>query len=302
MIKPLDKWLLAALLLLCSLPGFSDEQGDEPVRVVASFSVLGDWVQQVGGERVALTTLVGADADAHIYQPTPGDARALSQAQLLVINGLHFEGWVTRLHTASGFSGHTLTATDGIVPLVMHDDDHHGEDPHAWHSVANARVYVGNIRDALITVDPDHGAHYRQRAQDYLAQLEALEEELQDIVASLPPERRQVITSHDAFGYLAQAYDLQFSAPKGLSTEAEASAADMAAIIRQIREQQIPAVFLESSSDTRLVRQIARETDARIGGTLYADALSRDDGPAGTYQAMMRHNIHTLVQALSPTP
>ena len=285
------------------------------LNVVTSFSVLKDLVQEVGGEHIHLTNLVQANGDAHVYQPSPLDAQAVAEADLLVINGLGFEGWMERLEQSSGFQGLTVVATDGVNLIHLDDDDeehhddeeehhaeehhHHGEfDPHAWHSVSNVLVYVENIRAAMVKLAPEHAADFNQNAKNYVSQLQVLEKELAQKMHLVPENKRNVITSHDAFGYLALEYGFNFTAPQGMSTEAEASAADVVKIIKQIRQHDIQAVFVEKVSSSRLIEQIARETGAKIGGELYADALSQPKQGAGTYIKMMKHNIHTLVEAL----
>jgi len=283
------------------LPAFAQEK----LPVVASFSILGDFVREIGGERVAVTTLVGPDGDAHVYSPTPADAKTVAGAKLVVVNGLKFEGWLTRLVKSSGTKATVATATTGITPLKMADDHGHGhggEDPHAWQSVANARLYVGNVRDALIAADPAGKATYEANAAAYQTKLDALEAEIKAAVARIPADRRKAITSHDAFGYFVKAYGIAFIAPQGVSTEAEASAKDVARIIRQIKAEKVPAVFLENITNPRLAEQIARESGAKIGGRLYSDALSGADGPAGTYIAMMKHNISQIEKALVAGP
>ena len=269
-----------------------------PIDVVATFSILGDMVRQVGGDRVCVTTLVGPDSDAHVYRPTPADARAVAGTRLLIINGLGFEGWIDRLTEASGYTGHIVTATAGVEPRRMADNGQNDIDPHAWQSLANARIYVLNIADGLAAIDPAGAGIYRDNAARYMEEIDAVEAQVRAAVDSLPAERRKVVTSHDAFGYLSEAYGIEFRAPVGFSTEAEASAGDVARLIRQINMEKIPAVFVDNISDRRLLDQIVRETGARIGGTLYSDALSKEDGPAGTHLGMMLHNIRTLVSAL----
>jgi zinc/manganese transport system substrate-binding protein len=283
------------------LPAFAQEK----LPVVASFSILGDFVREIGGERVTVTMLVGPDGDAHVYSPTPADAKTVAGAKLVVVNGLKFEGWLTRLIKSSGTKATIATATTGITPLKMTDDHGHGhggEDPHAWQSVANARLYVDNVRDALAAADPAGKAAYEANATAYLAKLDALEAEIKAAVARIPADRRKAITSHDAFGYFAKAYGIAFIAPQGVSTEAEASAKDVGRIIRQIKAQKVPAVFLENITNPRLAEQIAKESGAKIGGRLYSDALSAADGPAGTYIAMMKHNISQIEKALVAGP
>ena len=266
-----------------------------PLRVVASFSILGDFVKNVGGERVEVTTLVGADGDVHVYTPTTADARTIAAAKLLVVNGFGLEGWLPRLLQAAGGKAVIVTATKGIAPLRLGSD----ADPHAWQSVANARQYVANIRDALAAADPLDADYFNGKAQSYLARLDALDGEVRQAVSQIPEGRREVISTHDAFGYFASRYGIRFIAPVGVSTESEASARDIAAIIAQVKAAHIPAVFLERISDPRLMRRIAAETGAKIGGTLYSDALSDEKGDAPTYIDMVRHNIKALTSALA---
>ncbi|HEY1154143.1 MAG TPA: metal ABC transporter substrate-binding protein [Pseudolabrys sp.] len=270
----------------------------DKVNVVATFSILADFVRNVGGDRVEVTALVGPGADAHVYTPSPSDAKKIAAAKLVVVNGLGLEGWLPRLVKSSGGTATMLVASTGITPLRPGGGHHAEADPHAWQSVANAKIYVGNIRDALMTADPDGAATYRSNAEQYLARLDALDREVREAVAQIPPERRKVISSHEAFGYFAAAYGVAFVAPQGVSTESEPSARDLATIIRQIRKENIPAVFLENISDPRLVERIAAETGARIGGTLYSDSLTGEKGDAPTYIDMVRHNIRAVSSAL----
>jgi len=300
-------WMSAALMVAVSVPvAAQTAPTPQPLPVVASFSILADFVTEVGGPRVAVTALVGPDGDGHVYQPTPADARTVAAARLVIVNGLGFEGWMDRLVKASGSRATIVTATRSVKPLrdpeAGHGHGHaHGQhvDPHAWQDVGNARLYVTAIRDALIEADPAGRSDYEARATAYLGRLEALDGEIKAAIAKIPANRRRVITSHDAFGYFSKAYGLVFVAPQGVSTESEASAKDVARIIRQIRAEKLPAVFLENVSDPRLMERIAKETGARIGGKLYSDALSRADGTAGTYIEMMRNNIRELSSALS---
>jgi len=230
----------------------------------------------------------------HVYAPAPSDAKKVADAKLLVINGLGLEGWLPRLLQSSGSKAPIVVATRGITPLKLGSD----ADPHAWQSVANARIYVANIRDALVAADPADAETFRGNAARYLTELDALDAEVRKKVAEIPPERRKLITTHDAFGYFASAYGVAFIAPLGVSTDTEPSARDIARIIRQIRADKIPAVFLENLSDDRLIRQLAAETGAKPGGTLYSDSLTGEKGDSPTYIAMVRHNIRALTSAL----
>jgi zinc/manganese transport system substrate-binding protein len=274
-------------------------QAPEKLPVVATFSILADFARNVGGERIEVTALVGPDGDTHVYQPKPADAKELGAARLILVNGLGLEGWIDRLIKASGARAPVIVTTKDISPQQMREEGRIGPDPHAWQSIANAKIYVANIRDALITVDPGGALVYRANADNYLGKLDVLEKDVTAEIAKIPPGRRQIITTHDAFGYFGTAYGFRFIAPEGVSTETEASARDVAKIIRQIKAQNIPAVFLENVTDPRLVKSIASESGAKVGGTLYSDALSSPDGPAGSYIEMMRNNIRELSAALA---
>jgi len=282
-------WLACIALIGSALPARA-----EVLKVVASFSILGDLVRNVGGARVDVTTLVGPDGDAHVYSPTPADAKKVADAKLIIVNGLGFEGWLPRLVQSSGSKAQIVTATDGIAPLRLGS----AADPHAWQSVGNARTYVGNIRTALSAADPANTEQYRANAEAYLARLDALDREVRDAVGKIPPARRKVISTHRAFGYFAASYGIEFIAPLGVSTESEPSARDIAGIITQVKQAKIPAVFLENVSDPRLVQRIAAETGAKVGGTLYSDGLTGEKGDAPTYIDMVRHNIKALTRAL----
>lgn len=282
--------ILLCMLLLIASPLHAAER----LNVVASFSILGDFVRNVGGDRVNVTTLVGADSDVHVYTPAPSDAKRIADAKLVIVNGLGLEGWLPRLVQSSGSKATVVTASAGITPLKLGS----AADPHAWQSVPNARIYVTDIANALAAADPDDADFFRARAKAYLEKLETLDREIREAVAKIPPERRKVISTHDAFGYFAAEYGVQFVAPLGVSTETEPSARDIAAIIGQIKAQKIPAVFLENISDDRLIRRIAAETGAKVGGTLISDGLTGEKGTAPTYIDMVRHNIKALTSAL----
>jgi zinc/manganese transport system substrate-binding protein len=283
--------LICALLAAWTLPA----QAQGPLKVVTSFSILADFARNVGGERARVTALVGPDSDVHVYTPAPADARKVADARLLVVNGLGLEGWLPRLVQSSGSKAAIVTATDGIVPLEAGG----AADPHAWQSVANARIYVANIRDAFVAADPADAEVFRANAGRYLMKLDALDREVRSAVEQIPRARRVAISTHRAFGYFTRAYGIRFIAPFGVSTDSEPSARDIADIITRIKTEKIPAIFLENISDDRLINRVAAETGARIGGTLYSDSLTDEKGPAPTYIDMVRHNIRALTSALA---
>lgn len=292
----------ASLLTFCATAS-ADE-----LKVVSTFSIISDFAREVGGDRITLTTLVGPDGDAHVYQPRPADAVAMTEAEVVLTNGLAFEGFISRLIASSGTDATIIETTEGIEPLRLEDGDEedgsddghdHGEyDPHAWQSVANAKIYVGNIVDAFCATDSEGCEIYTANGEAYIAELDVLDMEIRDAISAIPEERRAVITSHDAFGYFEAEYGIRFIAPQGVSTEAEASAADVAALIDQIRADDASAIFVENISDPRLVDRIAAETGLTVGGTLYSDELS-ENSPAATYIGMMRHNSDTIASAIT---
>lgn len=295
----------------------------EPLRVVATFSILGDMVREVGGERVAVTTIVGRNSDTHNFEATPQDAKALLEARVLVLNGLDFEPWLPRLLEASGFKGQQVLASEGVAVRRLgqatghdqsgdHDHDHkqaythdeghghsHGDvDPHAWQDLSNGLRYVRNIAQGLIRADPRNARYYEGRAANYSARIEALDAEIKAALTAIAPERRRVISSHDAFGYFGAAYGIEFIPVSGLSNQAEPSARDVARIITLARESGVRGVFIENMSNPVMAKQIARESGALMGGTLYADALGPVDEPASTYLGMFSWNAGRLVYVL----
>ena len=326
--------------LLSLSPVLTAQASAAELKVVASFSIIADFAKNVGGDRVEVTTLVGPDGDAHVYEPRPADAVAVSKADVVLVNGLEFEGFLKRLIETSGTKAPVVELTKGVEPLRLsdepaghahpeaeeeeahnhkaeeaghkhetadaHDHDHgheghhhHGEyDPHAWQSIKNAQIYVKNIAGAFCKADKPGCATYTANSDAYVAKLATLNEKVKTEIAAIPPEKRVIITSHDAFGYFEHAYGLNFLAPEGISTESEASAADVAKLVDQVRHDKASAIFVENITDKRLIDQIASETGLKIGGTLYSDALSTADGPAGTYIDMVNHNIETISAAV----
>lgn len=293
--------LSAAAALALSSPGVG--YAADPIPVVASFSILGDLVRQIAGPDATVKTLVGPDGDAHVYQPTPSDAKAVAAAKLVFMNGLGFEGWMNRLLKSSGTKATAVTVTTGLQPRAAEKDAHghaHGNvDPHAWQNVAHVQVMVTNIAAALAAADPARAEGYKSRATAYQADLTALDADIRRQIGALSPAQRRVITSHDAFGYYGAAYGITFLAPQGMNTESEASAKDVAKLITQMRQQKIKAVFVENISDPRLTAQLAKEAGTTVGGELYSDALSPAGGPATNYLDLMRANTKALVAAMA---
>ncbi len=295
------KIVIALAACLLSAPAFAAE-----VNAIASFSILGDMVARVGGDRVAVTTIVGPDADTHVYEPKPSDAAAVASAEIFFVNGLGFEGWMDRLVEATGYSGKLVIVSDGVTTHEMaesghdsHESHDHGEtDPHAWQDLSNGALYARNIAKGLCAVDADGCSTYTANAEAYVTEIMALDTAIKARMAAIPEAGRKVITSHDAFGYFATAYGVTFLAPEGISTDAEPSAAEVARLITQIKSEGVHALFIENMTDGRLLQQIADETGIVVAGELYADALSPPDGPAATYLDMFKHNADLLAAAM----
>lgn len=295
-----------------------------PMPVVASFSVLGDMVAEIGGDYVQLTNIIGLGGDAHAFEPTPEHVRALAQAKVLVINGLDFEAWLPRLIAAADFKGLQVVASQGIDPRQLdaesdhaHDGHRHARspspagadhglhpgnvDPHAWQSLTNGMTYARNIAAGLSKADPANAATYAARAERYIDEMKKLDIQIRHALGQIPPEKRKVVVPHDSMGYFGQEYGIEFIPIAGISSQAEASARNVAAIVDQIRKLGGAAVFLEGTANPKLAEQIARETGATVGGTLYADTLGAPDQPAGSYLGMFKWNAGQLIYALNPT-
>lgn len=293
------QFLLAGVGLLAGAPRLYAQ--DAKLPVVATITIIADFVKNVGGNRVAVTSLVGPNGDAHTYQPKPSDAKALAAAKLVVENGFGLEGFMARLVKASGTHATVIEATKGITPRKGDEEEHGGIDPHAWQSVANAKIYVANIRDGLAGVDQAGQPVYAANADKYLKQLDDLEAEVKAGIAKIPEANRRIVSSHDAFGYFAAAYGIEFIPAQGLSTDAEPTPKRVAELIRQVKKEKVRAVFFENMSNPQIIKRISQETGAVVGGTLYADALSDAKGPASTYIDMIRYNVRTLSAALGGT-
>ena len=288
--------MVCTFIMSCSIA-----QAEKPIKIVTSFSILGDMVNTIGGDRVAVTTLVNANGDVHSYEPTPAAAKSVSGADLVVVNGLGFEGWMDRLIKASGYKGRIVVASMGVKPRTMKDGDKSGQvitDPHAWQNIDNGKLYVDNIAQALISVDPTGATTYKNLAEAYTAKLTELSTWVKSEFSAIPEQKRRMITSHDAFGYFGGAYDIKILSPMGFSTESEASAGGIKDLIRQIKKEKITAVFIENVTDPRMIEQIARESKVTVGGELYSDALSKPDGPAPTYIDMFKNNVTKIVAAM----
>jgi zinc/manganese transport system substrate-binding protein len=293
------KLLLAGIASAALLSGASFAADKLPV--IASFSILGDLVRVVGGDRVSVTTLVGPDEDAHVFEPRPADVKAIAQTRLLVTNGLGFEPWAQKIVKSAGYQGQSVVASQGVKPrqLPAEKGHQHAEtDPHAWQDPGNVVLYVRNIAAALAKVDPAGASVYQAHSDAYVKELQTLDAWAKSQFAALPPPKRQVITSHDAFGYFGAHYQIKFLAPQGMSTEMEPSAKDVARLIQQIQREKIKAVFIENMSAPKLLAQLSKDAGVTVGPTLFVDALSTPQGPAGSYLQLMRHNVTQLAAGM----
>lgn len=294
--RPLLLTLSAALLATLAKP----VQAAAPLRVVASFSILGDLVAQVARQRANVATLVGPDQDVHVYEPRPRDLSMVANADLLVRNGLELEGWMDRLTQAAGFRGRIVTAAAKVTPRTMREDGGAlATDPHAWQDPRNAILYVEAIRDGLAAAAPPDASAFQAAADRFSQAVRETDSWAEAMFSAIPRERRRIITTHDAFGYYGARYGIEFLAAEGISTDAEPSAKAVAALIAQVKREKVRAVFLESMTSGRLARMLAQETGARLGGTVYSDALSPPGGPAPTYLAMLKHNTTLFAAAMS---
>ncbi|MEM9061001.1 MAG: zinc ABC transporter substrate-binding protein [Pseudomonadota bacterium] len=291
LMKTLIAGIASAAVMFVSLPA---QAGESDFKIVASFSILGDMVEQVVGDHASVTTIVGPDADAHVYQPSVADARAVADANVIFVNGLGFETWSDTLIAESGTTASVHVATQGITPLKVEGET----DPHAWNALKNGAIYVRNIETVMAKAMPDHAEDFAANAKAFIAELEALDAQARTQLAELPADRRTVVTAHDAFGYLEDAYGLTFLAPVGIDTEAEPSAQDLAVLIDQLKAEGAGALFVENITSPALIQQISDETGIAVGGRLYSDALSERGGPATSYLAMFQHNLGTLIEAL----
>ncbi|MEQ1789953.1 MAG: zinc ABC transporter substrate-binding protein [Rickettsiales bacterium] len=278
------------IILLLSLLFPLSAHAETKPKIIASFSIIGDMAREIAGDNIELKILVGANGDAHEYEPTPNDAKNIANADLVLINGLNLEGWIEKLIKSSDYKG--------AVVIVSKGSKYIKNDPHAWQNLANGKIYVENIRDSLAKIDKAHAQEYQNNAANYINKLDELDSWVKSEIDKIPPEKRNVISTHDAFQYFANAYNINFIAPIGISTQAQASAADLARLIDQIRAKKITTVFLENMSDSRLMKQLEKDAGARIGGTLYSDSLSAENEAAPTYIEMFRHNVQELIKAM----
>ncbi len=289
---------LLTLSLALPLAALATAASAKDIKAVASFTVLADVVHQVGGDHVKVTSLVGPNGDPHEFEPAPADAKHLKAADVVFVSGEGLEGWMDRLITASGTAAKPVVVSDGIKLHTMEEDGKTVTDPHVWNDPLNVKVWVKNIEAALKAADPEDAASFEANAAKYLKTLDAMNAFAHEKIDPIPEDRRKVLTSHDAFGYFGAEYKVSFLSPLGVSTETEASAADVAKLIEQIKSEGVKTYFFENSNDPRLVKQIAKATGAKSGGELYVESLSDKNGPTPTYEKMFRFNVEQLSSAM----
>jgi zinc/manganese transport system substrate-binding protein len=283
---------------LAAAPLFMNPAMAKTLDVVASFSVLGDVAREIGGSHISVKNLIGPNGDPHVFDPSPQDAKIVRDADLVFVSGYGLEGWMDRLITASGYKGKPVVASKGVTTIAGDPDEHESVDPHVWNNPLNVVVWTRNIEAALSSADPEDAAEFKANAEHYVSELRAEDTHARETINAIPKPDRKILTSHDAFGYFAKAYNVKFLSPLGISTDAEASAGDVARVINQIKKEKVKTYFLEKSNDPRLVEQIAHATGVEPGGILYVEALSEPDGPAPTYLKMFRYNVDKLVDAM----
>lgn len=294
-----QRLLLSAAAAAFVAFGVAGPASAETLDVVASFTVLADVVKQVGGDHVKVSSLVGPNGDPHEFEPSPADAKRLNAAKVTFVSGEGLEGWMDRLISASGYKGTPVVVSDGINTRTMVDNGKTVTDPHVWNSPVNVKVWVANIEKALSAADPADAADFKANAERYTKVLTELDAYAHGKFDKIADDRRKVLTSHDAFGYFGRDYNVSFLSPLGVSTETEASAAEVAKLIEQIKTEHVKTYFFENSNDPRLVKQVAKATGAEPGGELYVESLSKANGPASTYEKMFRYNVDQMAAAMA---
>lgn len=284
-----------------SFTACNERSDSEQPIVVATTTIIADVAAQLAGDKLDVRTIMPVGGDPHIYQPVPGDARLISRADLVLLNGLQLDVWLEQLADNARGDRPYIRVTEGIEPL-NDPENHEDPDPHVWFDVSLMAAMVDNIIEAYIELDPGEEDYYRERAETYKAELEELHLWVQERISTIPEQRRVLITSHDAFQYFGNAYEVEVIGLIGISTEARAQTRDMTRIINIVRERNLPAVFVESSVNPRMIEQISSETGARIGGELFSDSVGPPDHEGGTYTGMIRYNVNTFVAAMTDEP
>ena len=268
------------------------------VNVVTSASIFKDMAQNIGGDLVTVQSIVPIGGDPHLYEPKPSDATLIKNAEIILVNGLTFEGWINDVIDNSGTSATMATITEG-ADIIESDTYKNAPDPHAWMDASNGLIYIENIKNTLIAYDPENKAVYEKNHEKYAKEIKALNTYIQNEISKIPEDYRMIVTSHDAFAYYGRKYNLKLNALKGISTEAETQTSDMVRVSKAIRESGVPAIFIESTINPKVIQQIARDNGVKIGGELFADSLGEEEGEAGTYIKMLKHNTDVIVKALS---
>ena len=266
--------------------------------VVASASIFADMAREIGGDAVEVRSIVPIGGDPHLHEPTPSDATLVNSADLILRNGLTFEGWLNELIAYSGSDAEVVTITEGIRPIESLDYAN-ATDPHAWMDASLGLIYLRNIKNALVRLDSANREMFELNYEVYRRQIRALDDEIRTAVQRIPEGQRVLITSHDAFQYFGRRYGLALEAVLGVSTDAEVQTSDIARLTRTLQARRVPAIFIESTINPKLLQQIASDNGVCIGGSLYADSLGDAESPAPTYYDMLRHNADVIVAALS---
>ncbi len=268
--------------------------------VISSASMIWDMVDNIAGDKIENRLIVPIGGDPHTYSPTPRDAQKVASSDLIFINGLTFEGWITELIENSGTKGKTITVTEGLTPIAS-SQYKNAYDPHAWMDLAKAQTYITNILQGLIEIDPVNKGYYEENYRNYSQELKDLDAYISKRILEIPEEKRLIVTSHDAFSYYGKRYGLDVQGIIGISTESEAQTSDIVRISNSIKSSGVPAIFVESTINPKLIKQIATDNGVAIGGSLYADSIGEKGSNGSTYLKMMKSNTDVIVDALSGT-
>lgn len=288
------KHILTASLCIITIVSHSQNK----IKVVSSASIFQDMAKNIGGDKITSESIVPVGGDPHTYTPKPSDVELVSSADLILINGLTFEGWITELIENSGTKAKVVLITEGIEPIKSLNY-HNASDPHAWMNAQNGLKYAYNISAGLAAVDPDNALYYADNGSKYSAEIKKVDSYIKQQIATIPEAQRILITSHDAFQYYGRAYDITLNAIMGISTESEAQSKDVQRVVNAIKVNKVPAVFIESTINPKMLQQIASDTGVKIGGELYADSIGEEDSEAPTYLKMLTHNTDVIVNALT---
>lgn len=293
----MSRYLYTILFATLSIAVASGQSELQKYRVVSSASIFQDMAANIGGDYIESLSIVPVGGDPHIYKPTPDDATLVVKADLILVNGLTFEGWITKLVENSGTKAEIYTITEGIDPIRSAKYEN-AADPHAWMAASNGRRYIRNITDALKRLAPEHSEVFEENFVAYDRKLADIDQYIESQISRIPPAQRILITSHDAFAYFGRRYNVELNAIMGISTDAAPQTSDILRVSKAIKDSGVPAIFVESTINPKMLKQIADDNNVKIGGELFSDSLGDKDSHAPTYLDMLKHNTDVIVKAL----